>query len=188
MEQFRFVLLELFVIETNIARCLRINVVGQDGIRSKLTKTIKVQLPGETRKVAVLKVKRKDSTCKFFDVLYDEIISRRGPSRDLLIASIDHVVGFAQKQGKLMLFRTTLNFCHRSFGGNGRAAARATAAAVRCCCRGWHRLLLRLRRKNNRSDSGSIKKSMHAEWLPGNSAGHRRNSGSHNRRRRRIRG
>ena len=94
MEQFRFVLLELFVIETNIARCLRINVVGQDGIRSKLTKTIKVQLPGETRKVAVLKVKRKDSTCKFFDVLYDEIISRRGPSRDLLIASIDHVVGF----------------------------------------------------------------------------------------------
>lgn len=94
MEQFRFILLELFVIETNIARCLRINVVCQDGIRSKLTKTIKVQLPGETRKVAVLKVKRKNSACKFFHVLYDEIISRRRPSRDLLIASIDHVVGF----------------------------------------------------------------------------------------------
>jgi len=97
MEEFRFILLELFVIESNIARCLRINIVGQDRIRPKLTKSIKVQLPGETRKVAVLEIKRENSACKFFHVLHDKIVPRCGPSRDLFIASIDHVVGFAQK-------------------------------------------------------------------------------------------
>ena len=70
-----FVLLKFFVIKSNIACGLRINIVGQDRIRPKFAKAIKVQLPCETRKVAVLEVKWKDSTCKFLHVLYNEIVT-----------------------------------------------------------------------------------------------------------------
>lgn len=100
MQEFRFVLLELFVVETNVGRCLWVDVVGQDGIRPKLAKAIKVQLAGKTRKVAMLEVQRKDSARKFFHVLHDKVISRRRPRCNVWIASIDHMVGFYFKEKK----------------------------------------------------------------------------------------
>ena len=82
------------MIKSNIACGLRINIVGQDRIRPKFAKAIKVQLPCETRKIAVLEVKWKDGTSKFLDVLYNKIVTRCGPCCDIWIASIDHVVCF----------------------------------------------------------------------------------------------
>lgn len=115
MKEFRFILLKLFVIESNIASRLWVNIVGQDGIRSKLAKSIKIQLTCEARKIAVFEIQRKNGTGKLLHILHDEIIPCNGPSCDVRVASIDHMVGFAQKQGKLMLFGTALDFCCRSF-------------------------------------------------------------------------
>lgn len=179
MQEFWFVLLELFVIETNVGRCLWVHVVGQDGIRPKLAKAIKVQLAGKTRKVAVLEVQWKDSARKFFHVLHDKVISRSGPRCDVWIASIDHMVGFAQKKGKLMLFGTTLEF-RRSFGCTGRSRA-APSRTPRGSCFGSHRRCRRCRCRCRRSRcwrGGLVEKTMKAKSWTWKRRGNRQR-GSH---------
>jgi len=113
------------VIKSNEGCSLRIHVVGKDGIRPKFPKAIKVQLPGKTRKVAMLEILGQNITGELFHILNDEIVSRRRPSCDVLIALIDHVVSFAQKQRKLMLFGASLDF--RSFA---ITSTRSTSTAV----------------------------------------------------------
>jgi len=90
------------VIKSNEGCSLRIHVVGKDGIRPKFPKAIKVQLPGKTRKVAMLEILGQNITGELFHILNDEIVSRRRPSCDVLIALIDHVVSFCTKDTEKM--------------------------------------------------------------------------------------
>jgi hypothetical protein len=59
VQQLRLVLLELFVIEPYVASRLRVNVRGQNWIRAKLSKAVKVELSSETAKIGMLKVQWK---------------------------------------------------------------------------------------------------------------------------------
>jgi hypothetical protein len=48
------------VIEPYVASRLRVNVRGQNWVRTKLSKAVKVELSGKTAKVGMLKVQWKD--------------------------------------------------------------------------------------------------------------------------------
>ena len=60
VQEFGFVLLEILVEESHVTSSARIDIVGQDWIRTKLAKSVEVQLASKTGKIGVLKVQGQD--------------------------------------------------------------------------------------------------------------------------------
>ena len=60
VQEFGFVLLEILVEESHVASSARIDIVSQDGIRTKLAKSVEIQLASKTGKIGVLKVQGQD--------------------------------------------------------------------------------------------------------------------------------
>ena len=60
VQEFGFVLLEILVKESHVTSSARIDIVGQDWIRTKLAKSVEIQLASKTGKIGVLKVQGQD--------------------------------------------------------------------------------------------------------------------------------
>ena len=60
VQEFGFVLLEILVKESHVTSSARIDIVSQDGIRTKLAKSVEIQLASKTGKIGVLKVQGQD--------------------------------------------------------------------------------------------------------------------------------